>query len=228
MSALPVVPAASPSSQKIGSWTYVAGPPAPNYSAGFNAIGLTLNGGATLNGTRLRVTDTNPNEARKRFLHQSGECPAVQHPAFNFQLTYPNADGFTFTIQGVGPTALGRTGGSSWLHWTLPAAWPSNSICTATGARGRTPPAYTPMVPIPTLPAINLSSDGDQSAQRRHLQRPAYLQRSHVDCGHHRHGNQRLGDADLHRQYPRHCRRHRRPMSGLRAVPGEQPQSRTS
>ena len=31
---------------------------------------------------------------------------------FNFQLTDPAADGFTFTIQNVGPSALGSDGGS--------------------------------------------------------------------------------------------------------------------
>ena len=145
-------------SQKIASWTYLAGPPAPNYSAGFNAIGLTLNGGATLNGIRLRVTDTNPNEARSAFFTSRVNVQQFS-THFQFQLTYPNADGFTFTIQGVGPTALGRTGGA--LGYTGIAS--SVAIKFDLYSNGGEGPDSTGLYTNganPTLPAINLSSTG--------------------------------------------------------------------
>ena len=98
------------SSQKLTAWTYLAGPPAPNYVAGFNAIGLTLNGGVTLNGNRLRLTDGNVSEARSAFF--TAPVNVQQFTTnFQFQLTNPIADGFTFTIQGDGPTVVGTSGG---------------------------------------------------------------------------------------------------------------------
>jgi len=98
------------SSQKLTSWIYIAGPPAPNYAAGFAPGALTLNGGAVFNGTRLRLTDGNVNEARSAFFTAPVNVQQFT-TSFDFQLTNPAADGFTFTIQGNGPTALGQVGG---------------------------------------------------------------------------------------------------------------------
>jgi predicted alpha-1,2-mannosidase len=83
-----------------------------NLADGFaGAAGLQLNGGAALSGTRLRLTDGGTNEARSAF---TGAPVNVQvfTTDFRFQLTNPNADGLTFTLQGVGPTALGAPGGA--------------------------------------------------------------------------------------------------------------------
>ena len=53
-------------SQKVTSWTYIAGPPAyPNYPAGFDTANLTLNGGANLNGSSLTLTDGGAFEAQE-------------------------------------------------------------------------------------------------------------------------------------------------------------------
>jgi hypothetical protein len=56
------------SSQKLTAWTYVPGPPLPSYTAGFAPGSMTLNGGATYNGTALELTDGGQNEARSAFL----------------------------------------------------------------------------------------------------------------------------------------------------------------
>jgi Legume lectin domain/Chitobiase/beta-hexosaminidase C-terminal domain len=95
------------SSQKISSWFYEPQPP-PSSSATFALGAMTLNGGAAFNGSRLRLTDGGANEIRSAFLNKAVN---IQHftTTFGFQLTNPNADGFTFTIQGVGPTALGSS-----------------------------------------------------------------------------------------------------------------------
>jgi len=99
------------SSQKVTSWVYLAGRPAPNYTAGFAPGSLTLNGGASFNGTRLRLTDGQENEARGAFFTTPVNVQQFT-TSFDFQLTNAAADGFTFTIQGKGPTAVGTDGGS--------------------------------------------------------------------------------------------------------------------
>ena len=108
------------SSQKVTSWTYLAGPPAPDYPSGFTAGSLTLNGGAALNGTRLRLTDGGSNEARSAFFTTPVNVQQFS-TSFQFQLTSPNADGFTFTIQNSGASAVGSSGGGLG-YWEIPAS----------------------------------------------------------------------------------------------------------
>jgi hypothetical protein len=82
-----------------------------DFSGGFaGATRLWLNGGPVVSGTRLRLTDGNNNEARSVFLGLPVNVQAFTND-FSFQLTNPNADGFTFTLQGGGPAALGGAGG---------------------------------------------------------------------------------------------------------------------
>ncbi len=146
--------------QEILNWTYspiVVAEPA--FFAGFSGsqAQLTLNGGAALNGTRLRVTDGNVNEARSAFFTRPVSVERFA-TAFNFLLTNPAADGFTFTIQGVGPTAVGGMGG--WLGGGIP-----NSVAVKfdlyndAGEGPDSTGLYTGGAE-PTVPAINLSSSG--------------------------------------------------------------------
>src|SRR5579871_1505881 len=82
-----------------------------NFASGFaSPTGLVLNGGAAISGTRLRLTDGGTGEVRSVFF---GTLQNVQNftTDFYFQLTNATADGFTFTIQGVGTTAVGGGGG---------------------------------------------------------------------------------------------------------------------
>ena len=83
-----------------------------SFPVGFaNAAGqLTLNGSTTINGTRLELTNGGGQEAGSAF---SNSAVSVQGftTTFRFQLSNANADGFTFTMQNVGPTALGGAGG---------------------------------------------------------------------------------------------------------------------
>ena len=98
--------------QQILSWSYSSEPPSgPTFPSGYSAAlsQMTLNGGAALNGTRLRLTDGNPNEARSAFFTNPVNVQQFT-TGFDFQLTNAQADGFTFTIQGGGPTFLGNGG----------------------------------------------------------------------------------------------------------------------
>ena len=153
------------SSQKLTAWTYVAGPPGPaagpagpDYPAGFTAVGLTLNGGAALNGSRLRLTDGNQSEARSAFYTTPVNVQQFT-TSFQFQLTNPNADGFTFTIQGVGPTAVGYPGDGLGYEY-IPAS--VAVIFDLYGNAGESPDStglYTDGA-SPTTADIDLSSTG--------------------------------------------------------------------
>jgi hypothetical protein len=81
-----------------------------NLGSGFSAAGLQLNGHATLNGTRLQLTGTTSiNQAASAFWNTPMNVQSF-NTTFTFQLTNPNADGFTFTIQNGDVTALGSHG----------------------------------------------------------------------------------------------------------------------
>ena len=78
--------------------------------SGFSATGLQFNGHTKLNGTRLQLTDTaSTNEAASAFWTAPVSVQTFTN-TFTFQLTNPNADGFTFTIQNSDVTALGSPG----------------------------------------------------------------------------------------------------------------------
>lgn len=71
---------------------------------------LILNGSAILDGQSLRLTGKEPNQAGSAFsIHKI----RIDHfeTRFRFRLQHADADGFTFTIQGNGPGALGPSGG---------------------------------------------------------------------------------------------------------------------
>jgi Legume lectin domain/Chitobiase/beta-hexosaminidase C-terminal domain len=82
-----------------------------NYSSYFVPSGLTLNGSALVNGKALQLTAANqPHTAGSAFYNSPVN---VQNFAtrFTFQLSNASGDGFGFTLQGVGPAALGGDGG---------------------------------------------------------------------------------------------------------------------
>ncbi len=97
-------------SQKLTSWTYVPGAPVPSYSGGFAPGSMTLNGGAAYTGNQLELTDGGTLETRSAFFTTPVSIQQFS-TNFQFQLTNATADGFTFAIQGAGPTALGGSGG---------------------------------------------------------------------------------------------------------------------
>jgi hypothetical protein len=83
-----------------------------NFNSGFaqNQDALETNGNAAVSGNVLQLTDGGSNEAGTVFY---GSPVNVQTftTDFTFQETNAKADGFTFTIQNAGPTALGSLGG---------------------------------------------------------------------------------------------------------------------
>jgi Chitobiase/beta-hexosaminidase C-terminal domain len=83
-----------------------------NFAGGFpNATGLQLNSLAKVNNNFLELTDGGTFEGTSAFWTTPVNIQAFT-TNFSFQLSTASADGFTFTVQGVGPTALGGDGGS--------------------------------------------------------------------------------------------------------------------
>ncbi len=90
-------------------------PLTPDYPAGFVAGPYPqLNGDAVLNGNRLQLTGDIDLEAGSAFFAVPLNVQSFT-TTFTFQLTHsgtePMADGITFTVQNVGPFALGSVGG---------------------------------------------------------------------------------------------------------------------
>ena len=82
------------------------------FPSGFSSAAsvLTFNGSAQINGPSAELTDGGMGEAGSVFSTNTVPIAAFS-TAFTFQLTNATADGFTFTIQGKSPTALGSSGG---------------------------------------------------------------------------------------------------------------------
>ncbi len=96
--------------QQILTWSYQS-QIQPYYGAGFSPVsGLEWNGSAALTGGSLELTDGGLGEAGSAYYATPVNIQAFSTD-FNFQLTNAAADGFTFTIQNAGPTALGGHGG---------------------------------------------------------------------------------------------------------------------
>ena len=98
-------------SSSMGALAIYGTIPLPNYPNGFKDMpGITLNGSAQIYGSRVRLTQNTAFQAGSVFFSTPVPITAF-HTTFQFQIYHPDADGLTFTVQGVGPTALGGPGG---------------------------------------------------------------------------------------------------------------------
>ena len=139
-----------------------------NFGSGFpSATGLQLNGSTKVNSNSLELTDGGGYEAGSAFWTTPVNIQAFT-TNFTFQLTSAVADGFTFTIQDAGPTAIGGYGGY--------LGYGPNPVTGTTGGIARSVAIkfdfynnagegtdstgmYTDGAP-PTVPAVNLTSSG--------------------------------------------------------------------
>jgi Legume lectin domain/Chitobiase/beta-hexosaminidase C-terminal domain len=142
-----------------------------NFASGFSAGGLQFNGHTKLNGTRLQLTDTSANNESASAFGTTPVSITSFTSDFTFQLSSPSADGFTFTIQGVGPTALGPSGGGLGYGPNTPGGTPgiANSVAVkfdlynndgeGTNSTGLYTDGASPTVPATTLGGgVNLHS----------------------------------------------------------------------
>lgn len=154
LSALATASGFNPSAVISGTYTINSGGGSINYGSGFTASGLTFNGFAKLNGTRLRLTDGKTNEAASAFATAAINVQSFTTD-FSFQLTSPNADGFTFTIQGNKPTAIGSAGGNLAYGGIGKSVAVKFDLYNGAGEGPNSTGLYTNGA-VPTVPAITL------------------------------------------------------------------------
>ena len=151
--------------QNILSWTYsptyTAPPVVPNFSTGFSSTaGLTLNGGAVLSGTRLRLTDGGGFEDRSAFFSTPVNIQQFT-TSFNFQLTNPNADGFMFVVQNAGLTTLyGQAGGGDLGFAGMPTSVGVKFDLFNNQGEGPDSTGLYTNGALPMTPAVNLTPTG--------------------------------------------------------------------
>ncbi len=137
-----------------------------NYGNGFTASGLILNGSSTVNGSRLRLTDGNAEEAATAYYATPVNIQTFTNN-FSFQLTNPYGDGITFLIQNSGVNAIGPNGGGLGYGPALPAGPPGISPSVAIkfdlynndGEGVNSTGIYTDGA-SPTVPSIDLTPSG--------------------------------------------------------------------
>jgi len=139
-----------------------------DFSSGFAGSSgvLTYNGSAKINGTSAELTDGGGGEAGSVFSTNAVDVTNFSNQ-FTFQLTNANADGFTFTIQGDGPTTLGPAGGGPGYGPDTPGGTAGIAKSVAVkfdlysnaGEGIDSTGEYTDGA-SPTTPAIDLSSTG--------------------------------------------------------------------
>ncbi len=155
------------STQEILSWAYTSSVPTTiNYASFASSSGLTLNGAVITSANRLRLTDGGATETRSAFYTTPVNVQSFTN-TFSFQLTNPNADGFTFTIQNSGPTAVGPAGGGLGYGAAAPGNPLGIPVSVAVkfdlynndGEGSDSTGMYTDGA-SPTIPAVDMTSSG--------------------------------------------------------------------
>ena len=139
-----------------------SGTPTVSYPSGFaSATGFTLDGGATVTGGALQLTDGGNNEARA--IWYSTPLNVQQFTTdFTFQITPagPNStDGMTFTIQNQGLTAHGGIGGGLGYQGVTPSVAVKFDTFNNAGEGVNSTGFYTDGA-APTVPATDLTPSG--------------------------------------------------------------------
>ncbi|AXC13323.1 Cell surface protein [Acidisarcina polymorpha] len=144
----------------LDSWTYESGSPAaPNFATGFeDGNGVYLNGTAVPSGSAVQLTTGLKNQAGSLFFPNALNIQSFTSK-FGFQITDPSADGLTFTIQGVGPTALGGTGGGLGYNTIPKSVALKFDLFNNAGEGVNSTGIYTGGT-TPTLPSVDLTGTG--------------------------------------------------------------------
>ena len=159
INAIAIASGAAPSEIGLGAYTVISGGGGTiNYGSGLSSSGLLLNGTATMNGSRLRLTDGGLGEAGSAWYSTKVNVQAFTQD-FSFQLTNPHADGMTFTIQNAGPRALGGSGGYLGYAHITPSVAIKFDLANNAGEGIDSTGIYTDGV-LPYTPAIDLTGTG--------------------------------------------------------------------
>src|SRR5205807_869477 len=117
-----------------------------------------FNGGATVSGAALVVTDGGAVESRSAWYSTPVNVQTFTTD-FTFQLTAATADGFTFAIQNVGLTALGGAGSALGYGGIGSSVAVKFDIFNGSGEGSNSTGFYTNGA-MPTLPALDLTASG--------------------------------------------------------------------
>jgi len=155
-----------PQNSIVSNFSYVIsnGGTTINFGSGFaSTAGLKLNGSANSNGGQLQLTGAT-NQAGSFFYTAPINIQAFTTD-FNFQLSQAVADGFTFTIQNVGPTALGQSGSALGYGPAGTRTGIPNSIAVKfdfhnNASEGNDSTGIFANGALPTVPAVDMTSSG--------------------------------------------------------------------
>jgi hypothetical protein len=150
--------------QEVLNWTYAA--QAIGYDNGFSSGGLVLNGRATINGTRLRLTNGGVGEVASAWYGTPVNIQGFTQD-FSFQLTNATADGMAFVIQNAGTQAIGPGGAGLGYGATHPGG--KSGIPSSLAVKfdlynnqgeGRDSTGLYNAGASPTVPALDMTSSG--------------------------------------------------------------------
>ena len=146
----------------VGTAQYViqAGVSTINFGNGFASVaGLTLNGSATnTDDSRLQLTTAAGYQAGSAFWSQP---IGIQNftTDFLFQLSSAQGDGYTFTIQNVGPKALGASG-SGLGYQNIGKSVAIKFDLYSNAGEGTDSTGVFTNGALPTVPAVDMTSSG--------------------------------------------------------------------
>ncbi len=158
--AIAIDPSLTNSNIATAAYVIQAGGTSINFGSGFSSVtGLTLNG-STINSddSRLQLTNGLDHEAGSVFWNQPIGIQSFTTD-FSFQLSQAQGDGFTFTIQNVGPKALGGQSsglGYSGINKSVAIKF---DLYSNAGEGTDSTGVYTNGA-TPTVPAIDMTSSG--------------------------------------------------------------------
>jgi hypothetical protein len=144
--------------QQILSWSYEpeAVPFDPPNTA--TATGLAANGSASVAGPTITLTNGGLNQAGSVFFMTPVSVQSF-NTDFDFQLTSAAADGFTFTIQKVGPNVIGNAGGALGYSGIPQSVAVKFDLFSNAGEGSDSTGVYTDGAE-PTTPSIDLTGSG--------------------------------------------------------------------
>jgi hypothetical protein len=160
IAAIAIDPALQNSDVAAAAYVIQAAGSSINFGGGFSSTaGLTLNGSTVAtNDTRLQLTNGQKAEAGSMFWSQPISIQQFTTD-FEFQLSLAQGDGFTFTIQNIGRTALGGAYGGLAYQGIGKSVAVKFDFYSNAGEGGDSTGVYTDGAP-PTVPAVDLTSSG--------------------------------------------------------------------
>ncbi len=158
--AIAVAPNAQASAVAAAAYAIQTGTPSINFSSGFSSVaGLSLNGSTLNTNNQLQLTTTvGTYQAGSVFWNQPIGVQSFTTD-FSFQLSNAQGDGFTFTIQGTGPTALGASGSGLGYQKIAKSVAIKFDLYSNAGEGTDSTGVYTNGA-VPMVPAVDMTASG--------------------------------------------------------------------